>query len=246
MKDKPIESIWKEYQQTKNLDIKKYLIEYYIDLVKLVSGRLGIYLNYYVDLEDLMSYGIIGLIDAIDKFDLTKNIQFNTYASLRIRGAILDEIRKLDWVPRSLRKKQKDFSKVYAELENQLGKTPSDEQMAKALQLPLDEYYDLLNETNIVNLISIEDYELESYNLKDTKEISPEEHMQKQELKKMLALGIDDLPDRERTVITLYYFEELTLREISNILEVSESRISQLHTKALVRLRSKLGNYQMA
>jgi RNA polymerase sigma factor for flagellar operon FliA len=246
LKDKPIESIWKEYQQTKNLDIKKYLIEYYIDLVKLVSGRLGIYLNYYVDLEDLMSYGIIGLIDAIDKFDLTKNIQFNTYASLRIRGAILDEIRKLDWVPRSLRKKQKDFSKVYAELENQLGKTPSDEQMAKALQLPLDEYYDLLNETNIVNLISIEDYELESYNLKDTKEISPEEHMQKQELKKMLALGIDDLPDRERTVITLYYFEELTLREISNILEVSESRISQLHTKALVRLRSKLGNYQMA
>ena len=209
----------------------------------MVAGRLGIYLNQYVDNEDLVNYGILGLIDAIDKFDPYKNVKFETYASLRIRGSILDAIRKLDWVPRTLRKKQKEVDRAYAELEFQLGRQPQDEEMAKYLGLKIEEYGELLKEVNITTLISVDEYSYQLESIKDVNAESPAAYVQEQETKEMLAKAIEALPEREKQVIFLYYFDELTLKEISSVLEVSESRVSQLHTKAVSRLRSKMEKY---
>lgn len=246
MEEKNIEVLWKKYEKSRTQEIKQALIEHYVYLVKLVAGRLSIYLNHYVDLDDLLSYGVIGLIDALDKFDSAKNVKFETYASLRIRGAILDEIRKLDWVPRSLRKKQKDLNKVYFELENKLGRTPTDDEIANTLQMTKEDYYGLLQDTNIANLVFIEDYELQASSVKDEKNDMPDEYMEKQEIMLKLKEALNELPEREKRVITFYYFEELTLKEISNILEVSESRVSQLHTKGVSRLKVKLAKYHLA
>ena len=237
--------LWKKYQTKKEQEIKSALIEEYVYLVKLVAGRLSIYLNHYVDLEDLISYGVIGLIDAIDKFDCTKNVKFETYASLRIRGAILDEIRKLDWVPRSTRKKQKEFNKLYSELENKLGRTPTDEEVTLSLNITPSEYYQMLQESNVSALVFIEDYKIQVDAIPDELSEVPEMYLAKQELIETLAEAIDALPEREKMVITLYYYEELTLKEISAILEVSESRVSQLHTKGVSRLRQRLAKYNV-
>ncbi len=246
VEEKNIEALWKKYEISKEHGIKQDLISHYVHLVKLVAGRLSIYLNHYVDLDDLLSYGVIGLIDAIDKFDISKNVKFETYASLRIRGAILDEIRKLDWVPRSLRKKQKDLNKVYFELENKLGRTPTDDEVANELQMTKDEYYTLIQDTNIANLVFIEDYELQVTSIKDERNDTPDSYLEKQEIMDKLKEALETLPERERRVITFYYFEELTLKEISNILEVSESRVSQLHTKGVQRLKLKLAKYNLS
>lgn len=243
MKDTNIEQLWEKYSKKRDMTLKQKLIENYIYLVKIIAGRLSIHLNHYVDLDDLVSYGVIGLIDAIDKFDTTKNVKFDTYASLRIRGAILDEIRKLDWVPRTLRKKQKDLNKGYIELENTLGRTPTDDEISGYLELTLDEYYELVQDTNIASLVFIEDYQLQAGQITDLQTDTPEGYMQKQEMISLLKEAIDFLPEREKMVITLYYYEELTLKEISAILEVSESRISQLHTKGISRMKVKLGKY---
>jgi RNA polymerase sigma factor for flagellar operon FliA len=237
--------LWKHFKKENSLHHKQLLIEQYAYLVKLVAGRLGIYLGSYTELEDLVSYGIIGLIDAIEKFDYTKNVKFETYASLRIRGAILDEIRRLDWVPRSLRKKQKEMMKAYSELENSLGREPKEEEMIEKLQLGENEYQELLQETAIYNLVSIDDYMLQASNIEDTTNELPEKHLEQQELLELLAKAIEELPEREKSVIIFYYYEELTLKEISAILEVSESRVSQLHTKAVSRLRMKMAKYNL-
>ena len=246
MMDKKSDTLWKKYSIKRDIDLKNELINHYVYLVKLVAGRLSIYLNHYVELEDLIGYGTIGLIDAIDKFDYSKNIKFETYASLRIRGAILDEIRRLDWVPRTLRKKQKEFNKVYNTLENQLGRTPSEEEMANYLGVDKEEYYQILQESNVSSLVFIEDYKLQVDAMPDDETEVPDQYLEKQELIDTLAESIDILPEREKMVITLYYFEELTLKEISAILGVSESRISQLHTKGVSRLRQKLMKYNGA
>lgn len=246
MKSININEVWMRYCKSKDLETKQLLVEHYAHIIKLVAGRLSIYLNNYVELDDLIGYGVIGLIDAVDKFDPEKNVKFETYASLRIRGAILDEIRKLDWVPRTLRKKQKEVQKAYTELENELGRIPTDEEMEIKLNINSQEYQSLLQETNICSLVSIDEYEMQVSNIKDTCMMTPDEHIQKQEMSQMLASAIESLSEREQLVISLYYFEELTLKEISSILEVSESRVSQLHTKAVGKLRLKLGKYSMA
>lgn len=245
MSEKVSQELWKKYSAKKDQAIKNQLIGHYVYLVKLVAGRLSIYLNHYVDLEDLTSYGVIGLIDAIEKFDYMKNVKFETYASLRIRGAILDEIRKLDWVPRSLRKKQKEFNKTYSELENELGRTPTDEEVAKHLNVTRDEYYQLMQESNVASLVFIEDYRIQVDSISEEGVKEPEVQLEQQEMIEVLRGAIEALPEREKMVITFYYFEELTLKEISAILEVSESRISQLHTKGVSRLRQKLAKYNM-
>lgn len=245
MIDKKSDVLWKKYSLKKEADVKNELINHYVYLVKLVAGRLSIYLNHYVETDDLVSYGVIGLIDAIDKFDYEKNVKFETYASLRIRGAILDEIRRLDWVPRSLRKKQKEFNKTYSALENQLGRTPTEEEIVSYLNITPEEYYQLMRESNVSNLVFIEDYRLQVDAIPDELTEVPEAKVQKQELMTMLTEAIEELPEREKMVITLYYFEELTLKEISAILEVSESRISQLHTKGVSRLKQKLAKYNV-
>lgn len=243
MKEHMIESIWKRYKDYSDFEAKQELITHYAYLVKLVAGRVNIYLNHYVELDDLMGYGVIGLIDAIDKFALDKNVKFDTYASLRIRGAILDEIRKLDWIPRSLRKKQKELNKAVQDLEYELGRPAQDEEIAKRLNIEKEEYYELLQETHISNLLFLDDCSSQTIDIEDTRVEKPEAYVEKQELLTALEESMEALPERERMVITLYYFEELTLKEISTILEVSESRVSQLHTKAVSRLRVTLGKY---
>ena len=245
MDKKDMNEIWIQYTKTHSAQLKEMLTEHYVHLVKLVAGRLGIYLNQYIDIDDLVGYGVLGLIDAIDKFDPTKNVKFETYASLRIRGAILDAIRKLDWIPRTLRKKQKDIDKAYVELEMKLGRQPLDREVAESLNISLEEYNNLLKEVNVSTLVSIDEniYHFES--VKDHNAQVPEQYIQENEIKDTLVKIIDELPEREKKVIFLYYYEELTLKEISRVLEVSESRVSQLHTKAVSRLRANMSKYHL-
>lgn len=238
-----MDSTWREYVSTKDSALKNTLIEHYVYLVKVVAGRLGIYLSQYVDQDDLVGYGVLGLIDAIDKFDINKNVKFETYASLRIRGAILDAIRKLDWVPRTLRKKQKDIDRAYTHLECTLGHQPTDAEVAAFLELDVDAYNELLKEVNISSLISIDEYMYQFETVKDANTTLPEHYIEENEVREMLAYFIDHLPEREKKVVFLYYYEELTLKEISHVLEVSESRVSQLHTKAVSRLRANMSKY---
>ncbi|MGE4282176.1 MAG: FliA/WhiG family RNA polymerase sigma factor [Clostridia bacterium] len=241
--------IWKQYHETKSSIIREKLILTYSPLVKYVAGRLSIYFGSNVDYEDLISYGIFGLIDAIDKFDLFKGVKFETYASLRIRGAIIDSIRKLDWVPRSLRQKNKEFEKVFVELENELGHSPSDLEIADKLGINADEFHKTMSDLNISHLISLDEYLEQNYETvtragNSNQYDNPTDYTEFNEMKLILAEGIDRLSDKEKTVITLYYFEELTLKEISAIMKVSESRISQLHSKAVARLRTKLNKHK--
>jgi len=217
-----------------------------------VAGRLSIYFGSNVEYDDLVGYGIFGLIDAIDKFDVNKKVKFETYASLRIRGAIIDSIREQDWAPRSLRKKGKELEKAYFELENELGHSATDQEVADRLGITVEELNKLLQEVNMSQMISLEDYLEQNHEtgldtLAVQKESNmPEQRMEAIELKEMLSEAIEKLPEKERTVVTLYYYEELTLKEISMIMNVSESRISQLHTKAILRMRGRLERMKSA
>ncbi|OON96168.1 MAG: RNA polymerase subunit sigma [Epulopiscium sp. Nele67-Bin005] len=246
MDEKEVSKLWSTYRQNASKETKQALIAHYAQLVKIVAGRLGIYLNNYVEVDDLMGYGVIGLIDAIDKFDHEKQVKFETYASLRIRGAIIDEIRKLDWVPRTLRKKQKDLTKKCLEMEAEFGRPPTQEEVMKALEINEEEYFRLMQETNINTLISIDEHEGYVGSIKDEATQTPDQQIQRQELMEILRLAIESLSEREQLVIKLYYFEELTLKEISHILEVSESRVSQLHTNSIKKLRPQLHKYNLS
>lgn len=243
-----MDQIWAAYQKTKDPVIKEKLILKYAPLVKFVAGRLVIHIGQYVEYDDLISYGIFGLIDAIDKFDAQKGVKFETYASLRIRGSIIDNIRKLDWVPRTLRQKNKQLEQAHIELEAELGRDPTEEELAVKLNMTLEEAKDLIRKSTIASTISLDDYldqnHEASFSLTQNKQETPEGHYDKQEVKKMLAEAIDKLSEKEKKVISLYYFEELTLKEISSIMGVSESRISQIHSKAVFRLQTKLGKYK--
>lgn len=240
--------LWENYGKTKSPEIREKLILEYAPLVKLVAGRLSMYLGYNVEYEDLVSYGIFGLIDAIDKFDSMKAVKFETYASLRIRGAILDQIRKMDWIPRTIRQKQKKIDSAMKEIEQDTGRMATDEEIAKKLGITDDDYLGWQSQMKITGLVSLDEF-LES----GTESIpqqgnqhrfeSPEEVIEKTELKKTLELALEFLTEKEKKVILLYYYEDLTLKEISNVLEVSESRISQLHTRALQKMKTKMGNY---
>ena len=208
------------------------------------------YLGYNVEYEDLVSYGIFGLIDAIDKFDYLKDVKFETYASLRIRGAILDQIRKMDWIPRTIRQKQKKIEAVIKEIEQNTGRTATDDQIAQSLGISEDEYLDWQSQMKITGLVSLNEYMeqgsdiSQDYRRQTASQFeAPEERVEKEELTKVLGEALQLLTEKEQKVITLYYYEELTLKEISNILEVSESRISQLHTRALKKMKTKMGNY---
>ena len=214
-----------EYAANKRPETREQLILEYAPLVKVVAGRLSMYLGYNVDYEDLVSYGIFGLIDAIDKFDCLKEVKFETYASLRIRGAILDQIRKMDWIPRTIRQRQKKIDAVIKEVEQTTGRSATDEDIAMGLGLSAEEYLDWQSQMKITGFDG------------------PEESVEKEELTKVLGEALELLTEKEKKVVTLYYYEDLTLKEISNILEVSESRVSQLHTRALQKMKTKMGNY---
>lgn len=241
-------NLWKQHKESKNSETREKLILEYAPLVKYVAGRLSIYLGSHVEYDDLVSYGIFGLIDAIDKFDMSKGVKFETYASLRIRGAIIDSIRQLDWVPRTLRQKNKEVEKAFVHLESKLGRPPQENEVADYLGVSIDELYKLLNDINVSHIISLDEFLEQNYEANvdacgDNQFQSPAEHVESSELKELMTNAIDTLSEKEKMVVTLYYFEELTLKEISAIMKVSESRISQIHSKAITRLRSKMNRH---
>lgn len=241
--------LWQDYQRLKSQDLREKIILEYAPLVKLVAGRLSMYLGYNVEYDDLVGYGVFGLIDAIDKFDTCKDVKFETYASLRIRGAILDQIRKMDWIPRTIRQRQKKIDAVMKEIDTTTGRSATDEEIAKGLGISGDEYTDWQSQMKITGVVSLNEYiEQGGPELKGEKSVSsqfeiPEEVAEREDLKEKLRESLDILTEKERKVVLLYYYEDLTLKEISYILEVSESRVSQLHTKALSKMKSKLGEY---
>ncbi|MBQ3514837.1 MAG: FliA/WhiG family RNA polymerase sigma factor [Lachnospiraceae bacterium] len=239
--------LWETYSKTKDNSVKEKLIIEYAPLVKFVAGRLSMYLGYTVEFDDLVGYGIFGLIDAIDKFDYEKGIKFETYASLRIRGSILDQIRKMDWIPRSVRQKQKKIDAAMSSLEAKLNRPATEEELAGFLELSVDELLQWLEQTNISNIASLEEFveqgtEVGIDDSRRRKSDMPESAYEEKELKDILIKALDGLTEKERKVVELYYYEELTLKEISMVLEVSESRISQLHTRAIQKLKEKLGD----
>lgn len=248
MNDVARKKLWEEYTRLKTSELREKLILEYAPLVKLVAGRLSMYLGYNVEYEDLVSYGIFGLIDAIDKFDMEKEVKFETYASLRIRGSILDQIRKLDWIPRTIRQRQKQIDNAMKELEQQNKRPPSDAELAAYLGISDNELLEWQNQVKADNIISLNEYIDQGNDIKADKSKSsafdtPEGVVEKSELKEMLLDALELLTEKEKKVILLYYYEELTLKEISHVLEVSESRVSQLHTKALQKMKTKMGNY---
>ena len=201
-----------------------------------------------MEYDDLVGYGIFGLIDAIDKFDYGKGIKFETYASLRIRGSILDQIRKMDWIPRSVRQKQKQMESAITKLEKEKGANVKDKDIACELGISIEEYRDWEGLTNISNIASLDEFmeqgtENGVKELRNTAYIEPEDAVDREEVKQMLMAALDLLTEKERKVVLLYYYEDLTLKEVAQVLEVSESRISQLHSKALEKMKKQLGRY---
>ncbi|MBQ6844671.1 MAG: FliA/WhiG family RNA polymerase sigma factor [Agathobacter sp.] len=248
MKAVDTDKLWSEYQKKPTQEIREQLILAYAQLVKLVAGRLSMYLGHNVEYDDLVSYGIFGLIDAIDKFDTTKNVKFETYASLRIRGAILDQIRKMDWIPRTVRQRQRKIDEAIKQIEMRTGKAATDEEIAIELGVSEDELTNWQSQLKVTNVVSLSEFEESGQEpVMDTvnknRFSQPEEVVAEKELKEKLIEALEILTEKERLVIELYYYEDLTLKEISLVLEVSESRVSQLHTKALLKMRKKMGSY---
>lgn len=228
----------------RNQHKEEQIIEY-LPLVKYLAGRILARLPSHVELDDLVNYGIIGLMDAVDKFDSSKGVKFKTYAELRIRGSILDGLRELDWVPRSFRRRQRELERAYRKLEAEHGRAATDEEVAAELGVGLEQYYSLLDDLKGVQIGSIEaagsedGLDLIEY-IPDREENSPTYILEKKELQRLLAGGIDGLPEKERLVLSLYYFEGLTMKEVGLVLGITESRVSQLHSKAVMRLRGRL------
>jgi RNA polymerase sigma factor FliA len=233
---------------------KQNIIQEYAPLVKFIAQKISLRLPANIELDDLMSAGVIGLMDAIDKYDPARDNKFKTYAEFRIRGAILDELRAQDWIPRSMREKAKGIERSFQKLEQKLGRTASEEEVAKDLGLPLGEFQSALQQCKSVALLSLD--EVGTFSNGDRKsllalleagrESNPMVQLAGSELREQLSHAIEDLPEKQRMVLSLYYYEDLNLKEIGEILEVTESRVSQLHTQAVIRLRSKLKEHLFA
>jgi RNA polymerase sigma factor for flagellar operon FliA len=245
----PIQTLWLDYRQSKDQELRDRLILTYAPLVKFVAGRVGASLPAHVDEQDLVSYGLLGLIGAIERFDPSREIKFETFAMARIRGAIIDELRSLDWVPRSVRTRARQIERAIATLEKELMRAPTDEEIAKKLGVSEEELDDSLLEISRSSVAALDELWSpgaggDSIALIDTIEDEagpdPELSLELTEVREALAEAISDLPEREKLVVTLYYYEELTLREIGEVLGVTESRVSQLHTKAILRMKAHL------
>ncbi len=248
--DDPLIELWEMYKSTRTAEARDRLILHYSPLVKYVAGRVAVGLPTSIEQADLISYGIFGLIDALEKYDPERGIKFETYAINRIRGAIIDELRAIDWVPRSVRSKARDVEKAYASLQNKLKRPPSDSEIAKELGVSLTELNNIYTQLSTVSLVALD--ELMSVErdrgdklslvetLEDTRTVGPVESVETEEMKQILTQAINRLPEREKIVITLYYFEGLTLAEIGQVLGVTESRVCQMHTKAVLSLRGRI------
>ncbi len=237
-----LQNIWSEYRENRRADIRERLIESYLPLVKLVAGRIAVGLPQHVDKDDLVSNGFFGLLEAIERYDLSRGVKFETYAVARIRGAMLDSLRAQDWIPATVRQKARQYEQTLAELEHRLGRSAADEEIAGAMGVTVPQLHTLINTLNGCTLVPLEDY---------VKTESPAGHapnpsqfLEDEEVKATLTKAIERLSEKERLVVTLYYYEGLTLKEISLILKLTEARISQLHTKAIFRLRGALSRFK--
>ncbi len=236
-------SIWNRYVNQPTLELKNELVLEYIYLVKCIVRRLMPTYEGYANYDDLLSSGVLGLIDAIDKYDASKEVKFEYYASMRIKGEIIDHIRKQDWAPSSLRRKIQAIGNAYVELENAFMREPTDEEVAQSLGMNQKQMQGILNKSHMFNVLHFEEQISEGQpigNLVKDDKLTPEEQFEKKELKRILAELVDTLPEREKLVIALYYYEELTLKEIAGVLGVSESRVSQIHSKVILKLKTKM------
>ena len=251
MDQKEEEELWGEYQKTRSPSIRDFFIKQYAPLVKYVAGKVAVGMPDTVEFEDLVGFGVSGLLDAIDKFDSEKNVKFKTYAVTRIRGAIFDELRAIDWVPRSVRQKSREIEDTVARLESNLGRSVSDAEIAQELGVSETKYQRMRSKTSLSAVMSIDDTrntgdDNEHSTIADTIEspssMKPDVIVERSEIKRIVAEAINELPEKEKKVLVLYYYEDLTLREIGQVLNVTESRVSQLHSKASERLRARLTN----
>ena len=249
-----LRELWLRYKQEGDDTARERLVVAYSPLVKFIAGRMASGLPAHVEEADLISYGLLGLIGAIERFDPGREIKFETFAVARVKGAIIDELRSLDWVPRSVRSRARSVQQAHAELEGKLQRAPTDEEMADRLEMSVEEFNDALLEIANSSVLALDD--LWTFadpegggsqisvldTIQDPNAMDPEAEAHTSELKDRLADAIESLPDRERLVIALYYYENLTLREIGEVLGDTESRVSQLHTKAVLSLRSRFGS----
>ncbi|MDR0584007.1 MAG: RNA polymerase sigma factor WhiG [Treponema sp.] len=245
------EELWQRYRKTKDPAIREAFIKQYAPLVKYVAGKVAMGMPHNVEFDDLVGFGVFGLIDAIDKYDPEKNVKFKTYAVTRIHGAIFDELRQIDWVPRSVRQKTREIEAVISALEAQFGRTASDQEIAKAMGMDETEYLKTIQKISGTSILSLNDVwfsgdENDKVSIGDSIEspssLNPDVIVEKDEMRRVIVKFINELPDKEKKILVLYYYEDLTLKDIGRVLEVTESRVSQLHTKAIMHLRSKLTN----
>ena len=247
-KNEQIERMIAEYRESGDYKVKEKILLANIPLIAYISERLAVSLPHSVELDDLKSLGILGLIDAIDHYKPEKQVRFSSYAALRIKGSIIDGLRSLDWVPRSVRKKARNLEKILHQLEGELGRPVTDKEMAARLEIGLSEYQAMLEEVSPISFLSLNDTVYEDGDqairlgdvIEDTDSFGPYSDLERKEVKRILVGGINSLPEREKLVLALYYYEELTLKEIGEVMQISESRVCQIHTEAMLRLRGKL------
>lgn len=244
-----IDELWAAFQETESATVRDKLIQNYLYLVRYVAGKMAMSVPPSVEIDDLVSAGVVGLMDAVGKYDPGRDTKFETYAVARIRGAIVDDLRSLDWVPRSVRRKARMVEEAYSRLENELGRAADDEEISKKLNMSVGEFKSVVDEIVSAGLLSLDDFVGSQDGERTTRIIdlvcskeggTPATSLEIEEMREILAQAIMNLPDKERTVVALYYYEDMTLKEIGRTLGVSESRVSQIHTKAMLRLRGRL------
>lgn len=249
--EKEEEKLWLEFKKTKSPILRDKFIRQYMPLVKYVAGKVSVGLPASIEFDDLVGFGQFGLLDAINKYDPEKNVKFKTYAVTRIRGAIFDEMRQLDWVPRSVRQKSREIEDVIVELESRLGRPATDAEIAKEMNMSEEEFQQTVMKVSGTSVLSLNDVwysgdDNDHMSIGDSIEspqsMNPDVQVDREEVRRVIIQAINELPEKEKMVIVLYYHEDLTFKEIGQVLDVSESRISQLHTKANMRLRAKLTN----
>ncbi len=245
------EELWVEFHKTRSPQLRDMFIRQYMPLVKYVAGKIAVGMPGSVEFDDLVGFGQFGLLDAINKFDPEKNVKFKTYAVTRIRGAIFDELRQLDWVPRSVRQKSREIEDTIVRLEANLGRTASDAEVASAMGLSEADFQQTVLKVSGTSILSLNDVwyagdDSDHMSIGDSIEapssLNPDVIVEREEIRRVIIEAINELPEKEKMVLVLYYHEDMTFKEIGQVLEVSESRISQLHTKANLRLRAKLTN----
>jgi RNA polymerase sigma factor for flagellar operon FliA len=251
LEQKAEEELWINYRQGRDPAIRETFVKQYAPLVKYVAGKVAVGMPHSIEFDDLVGFGVFGLLDAIDKFDPEKGVKFKTYAVTRIRGAIFDELRSIDWVPRSVRQKTREVEEAIGVLEAQLGRTATDQEIASALGIDEKEFAKIMMKISVTSILSLNDVWFSGddndkvtieASIESPVSLNPDIIVEKEEVRRVIIGAINELPEKEKKILVLYYYEDLTLKEIGQVLGVTESRISQLHTKAILRLRGKLTN----